>query len=124
MEGPGRVTLERIAGLADLLYRLRALLAVLCIGAAAWFAWELFGPAADSPRTLLALAALLWALLALGAAHTLSRFPDAIASQDGWRQRWRKRFYRLCYWCGLASFLAVSCLMLWLTVRALGLLAG
>ena len=122
IERHGRVTLDAIAGFARLLHRLRLVFIVAGIAAAVWMLWAIFNPDVASSALLLAIAALLWVGLALGAGSLLPQTPRAIEPGDGWRLRLRKRLAVLAYGLALLSALVLTLLALNMTLRAIGML--
>lgn len=124
MEPSVPVTLRVVAAVATALYRLRGLLLVAGIAALVWLGLVVVAPERASTTALLPLTLVLWVALALSIAHTLPRLPPTIAASDGMMLRFRKRLSQAAYGLTLVAIVSVGGFVLYLSWRALPLIAG
>ena len=115
------VTLNTIASAATWLFRLRRALFVVGLVAVAWFAIAFASPEATSADALLPLSLGLWVALALGVGHTLTQAPPAVAPDDGFGLRLRKRLGQAGYVVVVVAVVALGALAVFLTFRAIDL---
>jgi hypothetical protein len=124
MERNSAVTLNALASFARVLHRFRLAFLAAAAVAGAWFVRSVADTNSDSSGSLLALAALLWPLLALGAGYTLLRVPPPIRPGDSWTVRIRKRALGAAFAAAALTILGLAGFALFLSVRALRLSFG
>jgi hypothetical protein len=122
IEAHSRVTLERLALMARMLYRLRGLIFVAGVAAGVWLAIVILSPDAASETALVPISLLLWAAVGLGVAYTLPEPPPRVLSGDPWPLRARKRVSQAGYLLAVISMLALGTIALFWSLRAVKLI--